>query len=203
MIIIILILIVGLLVRHCCIRFKQNKKIKMNNLINHQLFSDLILFSSETAFKLSMKNKGKELVLKEILTSKFDCWKNVIFELNVEVMRNLNKDKHWLLTTNLAYLNDGVERFSLFFDSKKYTEEEKEILKIAVDSFNSWHLPHFSFMKSSILFICSLDLDIVMLQYMINSFYLIVFQHTFDEMYGSLNSIVPELTGKTFKGQKI
>lgn len=134
-------------------KIKKFKKLESvlaskESLIGHPLFKSLYYHRNIILYKFNLNEPTKTNIFKDILINKIDVWGNelLLFARQIDKMckQPCIGDKCVismidLIEMNRRLLNDSILKYSTYFNNDEYTEEEKDVLRYALEKFNSFH----------------------------------------------------------------
>lgn len=118
------------------------------SLIGHSLFKSLYHHRNIVLFKFNLNDKTKTNIFKDILINKIDVWGNELLSFARKIDKLCKQPCLGngcvipmvdLIEMNRRLLNDGVLKYSTYFNNDEYTDEEKEMLRYAMEKFNNFH----------------------------------------------------------------
>lgn len=192
---------------------KAKKKKKLNNrLINHPLHHRMKSYKRRFLIDFKLKNKGKEMILRDLFIKKFELWADALYELAKEIDdyiedRSFDTDDCLKFKKrNLLYFNETIEKFNAYHYGPEYTLEERMVLEIVIKKFNIWQSDRERFLEEQIIDICNNSImypTYERKQIAIFDIYMAVFAMTLNDAMRTAESINGELSGKSFRGQEI
>jgi hypothetical protein len=128
-------------------------------LIGHSLFKSLYHHRNIVLYKFNLNDINKTNIFKDILIHQIDIWGNELLSFARRIDKTCNPvcssskcliQMTDLIEQNRRLLNDGVLRYSSFFNNDEYTEEEKDMLRYAIDKFNIYHAHNMEYIIKTI-----------------------------------------------------
>lgn len=128
---------------------KQNKsEVKIKKLVNHHFFNRVDLLITEINNNFYFKNKGKELICKEIINKQITHIKEKLITLATNIDNLHIQDEEHLYNTCLLIMNDiTIYSYNFYKEDNTYTEEERKILDLVMFKYEQWN----STFKNSII----------------------------------------------------
>jgi len=188
-------------------RYKRKKKIEiLSKLEYHFLFSFLndkiAWLENEFSFR---QDEGREKVVKIILTNKLKIWYDILKDLNsgidlsYETCRSAKIGSCTkLYDDNIKYLNKAIKEFKDFYERGDFSEDDKVVLRIFMEHFQSYYLVHIQRLKDYIYRVSHSEFfkDCKSIQASINNEYISIFddilldaEQTIAELNGSLTGL--------------
>lgn len=123
------------------LKYKNNKQeeIKKRLMINHHFFNSLDILVNEVNNNFHFKNKGKELLCKEIVTVQMKDLKQGLLRLAQNVDNGHIQDEEHLYNTCLIIFNKNSTLLHRFYkESNNYTDDEARALEIVIFKYENW-----------------------------------------------------------------
>lgn len=178
-------------------------------LIYHPVLARLKAYKNYLNLDFTIKNKGKEVVFKDLLINNIDTWSKTLYELAEEVEScieecpfDADQECNKLYNVNMEYLQLGIERFGAYYKNSNYTREEQDLLDIVMGKFNKWYSHRIQYVENSLLLVCNSKFygNCYTKQAVIFDMYLGMFADMLGDAEKTLNDINGDLTGRTFRG---
>lgn len=120
---------------------KQNKsEVKIKKLVNHHFFNRVDLLITEINNNFYFKNKGKELICKEIINKQITHIKEKLVTLATNIDNLHIQDEEHLYNTCLLIMNDiTIYSYNFYKEDNTYTEEERKILDLVMFKYEQWN----------------------------------------------------------------
>jgi|GEM_PF-5086709 len=117
---------------------KENKeKLK---LIYHPAFTRIEYNKNTIKNCFDIKNKGKEILFKEIIIKHLDIYKTNLKEFAIHIDNNICIDYNELENRSMEVLNKIVSELNSFYiNEMSYSSEEKRVLEIVLDKYQLWN----------------------------------------------------------------
>lgn len=147
-------------------------------------------------------NKGKTLVLKDVLRSEMEIWGRNLLQL----AKSLDEGDHDIYEINKRFFNKAISEISTYMYSDKYSEDEKEILKYVVDKLSLKNEKRIAYIEERIESISENNImypNRMNKQVAIFDAYLGEFTNTMNTYKELSDEINGSLSGKYFNGQLI
>lgn len=117
-----------------------NDEVKIRKLVNHHFFNSIDILITEVNTNFYFKNKGKELIAKEIITVQMSDLKESLLEVAEKVDNGHIQDEEHLYNTCLQVYNKNITLMHSFYkDSNKYTKEESYALDMVIFKYDQWN----------------------------------------------------------------
>ncbi|MGL5752586.1 MAG: hypothetical protein ACRCXT_18765 [Paraclostridium sp.] len=181
------------------------KKIVPSKLIDHMFFTKIISFKNNIYTSFTYDNKGKEELCRWIL---YNLLKSIDSNFKIvvnEIDKNKNLTKQEVIKLNVAGFEKSYREVRELYKSDNLTNDEIEILKIALPKFNKWNETRLEYMRMEFINIGQSHyydtneiIQAVILE-MLSSH----LSDLLNDARLSLNEINGSLTGKIFKGVEI
>lgn len=181
------------------------KKIVPSKLIDHMFFTKIISFKNNIYTSFTYDNKGKEELCRWIL---YNLLKSIDTNFKIvvnEIDKNKNLTKQEVIKLNVAGFEKSYREVRELYKSDNLTNDEIEILKIALPKFNKWNETRLEYMRMEFINIGQSHyydtneiIQAVILE-MLSSH----LSDLLNDARLSLNEINGSLTGKIFKGVEI
>ena len=191
---------------------KYNNKKKSNktnddeetklNLINHPVFTRIEFNKNMVMTGFEFKNKGKELVFKEILFQHLNIYKAELEHL-CSHLDGQEMDTNELLNRSTKAICEIMGKLQNFYvDDASFTDEEKEVLKIVLDKYHIWDMEREQKTLEMIENICGSSFYPTTYSKAVTilDMFLFFINDTIDDANKTLNSLNGDLKGLKFKG---
>lgn len=182
-------------------RSAENKaKIK---LANHPVFTRIEFYKHIVLTSFEYKNKGKEIVFKEILVQHLSIYNNFLEKLCKEIDENDKMDATELLNKGTRALSDITRYLSDFYkDNVNFTPEEKQVLEIVLDKYQMWDSGRETKIMEMIENVCGSAFypDTYSKAVTIFDLFLFTISDTIEDANKTLSYINGDLKGLKFKG---
>lgn len=183
----------------------STKKVKEEKLklVNHPIFQRIEFDKHIVLTTFEFKNKGKEIVFKEIIVQHLNIYKEVLKELCEEIDSNEKMDATELLNRSTKALNLINQRLQKFYiDSPNFTIQEKHVLEIVLNKYTSWGSERDLKAYAMINDVCSSHFHptIYAKAVTIMDIFLFAITDTIDDANKTLNKLNGDLKGLEFKG---
>jgi len=188
----------------------RHKK-ETEKLVNHTLFAELRKYRRMVITNFQLEQATKCEVYKDLLVKKIDIWQELLFELAEKIDAVCNQECNGecemvspgvLAQWNAEVLDSGVQRYSTYYNSDEYTDQEKELCAYAVSVFNPIHRPKIEMVEGAIS-MCNEGFAFTKctkaIQYMIFTVYSSAFVLAFRDMQKVLDASNGKFDGKEFR----
>lgn len=181
-------------------RTENKEKIKI---INHPVFTRIEFYKHIVLTSFEYKNKGKEIVFKEILDQHLTIYKIKLEELCKSIDENPSMDTTDLLNKSTQTLSTITESLNNFYKTNaQFTDEEKQVLDIVLDKYHIWDSGRETKLLEMIENICGSAFypDTYSKAVTIFDIFLFRISDTIEDANKTLNYINGDLKGLKFKG---
>lgn len=179
----------------------EQEKIPEVSLKNHPFFERMKVLRAQIS-TLSIQNKGKQAVIRDILANKFtivieEYW-NMIVEID-EKHEDLTDEELFNIINNSV--REGLKKHLVYYVDGDYTIQEKQCLEIVMQKFNVWHSHRVNNLFQSIQNVCFSKFypDIVSKTSVCLDVLLAAFIDVISDAELTLNQLNGDLKGLTFK----
>lgn len=116
---------------------KSSDKLK---LIYHPAFTRIQYNKNEIKNCFELRNKGKEILFKEIITKHLDIYKFHLKDFAIYIDNNRNINYNELENRSMEVLNKIINELNCFYiNDNSYSSEEKKVLEIVLDKYQLWN----------------------------------------------------------------
>ena len=153
-----------------------------------------------------LKNKGKEILFKELITKHLDIYKLHLKEFVNYIDNNIDIDYNELENRSMEVLNKIINELNSFYISdSSYSSEEKKVLEIVLDKYQSWNNHRQNIAVGMINNVCGSVFypDVYSKSVTILDIFLFLVTDVVDEADKTLNSLNGDLKGLIFRGVMI
>lgn len=121
--------------------FKEKSHIQLEE---HELFLRIDSKKAWVKKKYFMPNKVKQEIFQDLLLNVLDIYKQTLTTLIEKYKKFPPKDTHKFITDIHYYINEIIAKITVYyqFNDRPYSKEDKEVLKIVIDKFLTWHGAH-------------------------------------------------------------
>ena len=182
-------------------KYKKNNN-KTQKLKYHPVFQK-IEFNKDLVQSFDFKNKGKELVFKEILNTHLEIYNKMLKEFVEAVDSAEDMDSNELTNRAVAVISDIRDEILTFYENdKSYTEDEREAIKIVIAKYNNWNINRDKNMFEMVSQICGSSFYNTTYGKAVTILDLFSFSiiETIDDANKTLQSLNGDLKGLKFKG---
>lgn len=187
--------------------YQNNKKQRESkiNLIYHPVFQRLQAMERAIGLEFTLKNKGKEIIFKDVLSKKIHIFHDNLYELATqteECIKTCSTDLcNGVYNRNMQIFDESIIQYNNFFRNNNYTVEEQKCLEIVMTKFNKWHKDRVFITKENIeLISCSqFYTDCRSKQAAIFDVYIGAFAETINDAEKTLNELNGDLKGLIYK----
>ena len=185
------------------LKFKKDKSQKLKY---HPVFSK-IDFDKDLVKTFEFKNKGKELVFKEILDKHLDFYNEELKDFVDTIDNDANDmDSNELCNRAKTVISDIRDDIIAFYkNDRNYTDDEKAALKIVLNKYNNWNFDRDKNMMDMIEHVCGSTFYATTYTKAVTILDLFLFSiaETIEDANKTLNSLNGDLKGLKFKGVEI
>jgi hypothetical protein len=189
------------------------KKIKRNSndeessdklkLIYHPTFTRIEYNKNEIRNCFELKNKGKEILFKEIIIKHLDIYKIYLKEFVIYIDNNTCIDYNELENRSIEVLNKIINELNCFYISdNSYSSEEKKVLEIVLDKYQLWNNHRQNIAVEMIKNVCGSVFypSVYSKSVTILDVFLFLVTDAVDEAEKTLNGLNGDLRGLVFRG---
>lgn len=185
------------------LKFKKNKTQKLKY---HPVFAK-IDFNKSLVGTFEFKNRGKELIFKDILSHHLTIYNKILNSFVKDIDDNIESmDSNELSNRAITAVSDIRYQLNNFYISEeKYTLTEKKALKIVLEKYNNWNFNRDSNMIEMISHVCGSTFynTTYTKAVTILDLFLFAITETIEDANKTLNSLNGDLKGLKFKGVEI
>lgn len=182
------------------------KKSKNKKLITHPLFNKIKIEKNTISNYFTIKNKGKELIFKDILAEHLSIIEKNALQLCNKFDNHEIKTEEQLYEESYKILENIISELSTFYiNNSKYTNEEQETLGIVMNKYTVWNKDREDEMIARIKEICVSSFYPTLETKCITIFdtFLFITNDIIIDANKTLNALNGDLHGLTFKGVKL
>ena len=115
------------------------KKTKSQKLKYHPVFAK-IDFDKSLVNTFEFKNRGKEIIFKDILLHHLTIYNDIINKLAKEIDENSDMNSNELANRAISAVSDiRCQLNNFYIADTTYTTSEKKALKIVLEKYNNWN----------------------------------------------------------------
>lgn len=180
---------------------KDNEANKLN-LINHPVFTRIEFNKNMVMTGFEFKNKGKEVVFKEILVQHLNIYKEELEHL-CNHLDEQETDANELLNRSTKAICEIMSKLQTFYvNNASFTDEEKGVLRIVLDKYHTWDMGREQKTMEMIENICGSSFYPTTYSKAVTilDMFLFFINDTIDDANKTLNGLNGDLKGLKFKG---
>lgn len=181
----------------------DNDKLK---LIYHPAFTRIEYNKNAIKNCFELKNRGKEILFKEIITKHLDIYKLFLKEFVIYIDNNNHIDYNELENRSMEVLNKIISELNCFYiNDMSYSSEEKKVLEIVLEKYQLWNNHRQNIAVDMIKNICGSVFypSVYAKSVTILDVFLFLITDVVDEADKTLNSLNGDLKGLVFRGVMI
>lgn len=187
-------------------REDEQREAEKNLLINHYIFNKLTKLKNQVLQTFTLKNKGKELIFKDILSNQIMIYIKELTELAKNIDNGHIKTSDHLLNSVLKSnnnINDNLHNY--YKNNSMYTEEEKKALDIVMSKYDNWEISYTENLLENIGTCCNSQFynSIDIKASVIFDIYLTCAVELINSAQKTLNCLNGDLRGLVFKGVRL
>lgn len=196
-------LITGIITTY--MKCKNSNNCNLKNLTQHPFFFRIDILSNEIVSSLTLHNKGKEKVFKDIIYNQMKIFKESLTNLSLEVDSKKIRTDNDLYTLNLKHYNQIFEKLNSYYLLENYTDDEKKVLSIVMKKYMLWGKERNKSIIDNISQICNSPFynSIETKTAVILDIYMAIAIDTINDAERTLSNINGDLRGLIYKGTKI
>lgn len=184
---------------------KEKKKAKVK-LTSHNVFSRLDTLQGHVERTFTLKNKGKEIVFKDIIANQLSVFRDNLYELAESIDNNDKIEKTELCNAYMETYKKILNSIhSYYLSDDRYSADEKLVLNIVMKKYERWNQEKVDFILEGMLSASSSSFyDTPQIRTsVVLDMYLAVAIDTINYAEKTLNNINGDLRGLVFKGVEI
>lgn len=185
---------------------KENNNDKLK-LIYHPTFTRIEYNKNAIKNCFELKNKGKEILFKEIITKHLDVYRFFLREFVIYIDdNNTCIDYNELENRSMEVLNKIINELNYFYiNDRSYSSEEKKVLEIVLEKYQLWNNHRQDIAVEMIKNICGSVFypSVYAKSVTILDVFLFLITDVVDEADKTLNSLNGDLKGLVFRGVMI
>jgi len=184
---------------------KKNENGKLK-LIYHPAFTRIEYNKNEIKNCFELKNRGKEILFKEIITKHLDIYKCYLKEFAIYIDKNNYIDYNELENRSMEIFNKIINELNCFYvNDMSYSREEKIVLEMVLDKYQLWNNHRQRIAVEMIKNICGSVFypSVYAKSVTILDVFLFLITDAVEEADKTLNSLNGDLKGLVFRGVMI
>lgn len=182
---------------------KEDNEHEKLKLIFHPVFTRIDFYKNIVLNTFEFKNKGKEIVFKEILVQHLGIYKEILMDLCEAIDNKEEMDTNELRNRSINCISEiNVKLNTFYVDNCKFTDDEKKVLDIVIGKYHNWDYGRESRMVDSVETICSSSFypNTYAKAVTILDIFLFAIGDTIEDANKTLNNLNGDLKGLEFKG---
>lgn len=183
-------------------KLKNNKSQKLKY---HPVFAK-IEFNKDIVDNFEFRNKGKEIIFKDILEHHLNIYNDILSEFAKEIDKDYNIDQNELANRAYNVVSDIREAVSGYYiTDSSYNNKEKKALDIVIEKYNNWNFNRDKNMVEMISHVCGSSFYNTTYTKAVTILDLFLFSmaEMIEDANKTLNSLNGDLKGLVFKGVEI
>ena len=163
-------------------------------------------FDKSLVNTFEFKNRGKEIIFKDILLHHLTIYNDIINKLAKEIDENSDMNSNELANRAISAVSDiRCQLNNFYIADTTYTTSEKKALKIVLEKYNNWNFNRDSNMIEMISHVCGSTFynTTYTKAVTILDLFLFAITETIEDANKTLNSLNGDLKGLKFKGVEI
>lgn len=181
----------------------KRKSEPTQRLINHPFFNRSQSIKHHIDMTFTLKNKGKELIFKEILVNQISIYQKHLYQFCTELDEHPIENSQLLYQKCMKTVDEMTyEHYHYYQQTGHYSMEEVEVLNKVMKKYVIWNTPNIDLLQQNISMICSSTYctDVQTQAAVVMDLFVGILVNSLGDAVSSLNTINGDLKGCVFRG---